>query len=126
MAAPGVHIEGLRETIRTLNRLGVEDQDLKQAFKKIGTKVAGDAKTFVPYKTGRLANTIKPSNTKNKSVVRAGSARVPYAGVIHYGGYNNIQPHPFLTDAVLKNRETAVKEMEAELQKLINALGLNA
>lgn len=124
--AAGVRVEGLRETIRSLNRLGVEDQDLKAAFKKIGNLVVGDAKTRVPVRSGRLAASIKPSNTKNKSVVRAGGARIPYAGVIHYGNYNNITAQPFLTDAVAKNQDAAVKIMEDELQQLINALGLDA
>lgn len=124
--AAGIRVEGLRETIRSLNRLGVEDKDLKAAFKKIGSLVTTDAKTLVPHKTGRLASTIKPSNTKNKSVVRAGSARVPYAAVIHYGGYNNIEAHPFLTTAVTMNRDDAVRIMEHELKALISALGLDA
>lgn len=123
--AGGVRVTGLRETIRSLNKLGVQDQDLKVAFKKIGNLVVTDAKTLTPHLTGRLAGTIKASNTKNKSVVRAGSARVPYAGVIHYGGYNNIEPHPYLTDAVTENQQEAVQIMEHELQLLINALGLN-
>lgn len=121
----GVRIDGLRETVRTLERFGVQVSDLKAAFLKIGKKVTQDAQTLAPHKTGRLAGSIKPSNTKNKSVIRAGGARIPYAGVIHYGGYNNIKPHPFLTDAVSRNESVALSIMEEELNGLIHRLGLN-
>lgn len=124
--AAGVKVTGLRETIRALNKLGVEDQDLKIAFKKIGNMVVSDAKALAPSRSGKLAGSIKASNTKNKSIVRAGGARIPYAGVIHYGGYNNIQAHPFLTTAVTNNADKAVQMMEDELKALISALGLDA
>jgi HK97 gp10 family phage protein len=123
--ASGVHFKGLRETVRSLEKLGVQVSDLKAAFKKIGNLVATDAKSRAPKKSGALAATIKPSNTKNKSVIRAGSARVPYAGVIHYGGYNNIEPHPYLTNAVDAKQKEAVNVMEEELDKLIRSLGLD-
>lgn len=121
----GVRVEGLRETIRSLERFGVEVSDLKTAFKKIGNIVVDEAKTLAPKKSGALAASIKPSNTKNKSIVRAGSARVVYAGVIHYGGYHGIEPHPFLTDAVTNNAGKAKETMEQELTALIHKLNLN-
>lgn len=120
----GVRVEGLRETVRSLERFGVQAQDLKAAFNRIGRFVVDDAKTLTPRLTGRLAASIKASNTKNKSIVRAGGGRIPYAGVIHYGGYNHISPHPFLTDAVKRNQTKAVSEMERELNILIRKCGL--
>lgn len=118
------YVEGLREVVRSLEKFGVEVADLKAVFKKIGNMVVSDATSLAPRRSGALINTIKASNTKNKSVVRAGSARVPYAGVIHYGGYNNIAPHPFLTDAVAKNKQKAVDEMNDGLADLIRKYNL--
>lgn len=120
----GVRIEGLREAVRALERAGVELSDLKAAFRKIGQNVADDAQTNVNDRSGRLASSIRPSNTKNKAVVRAGSARVPYAGVIEYGGYNNITPQSYLRDAVDRNRQSSVNELEAELEAMARRLGL--
>ena len=120
----GVRVQGLRETVRALERFGIEAADLKAAFKRIGTLIQREAQTLAPTKSGRLAASIKPSNTKNKSIVRAGGARIPYAGVIHYGGYHNIEPHPFLTDAVSRNESKAVDLMDEELNRLIQSLGL--
>ena len=120
----GVVVEGLRETVRSLQRFGVEVGDLKAAFKRIGSFVQRDAQSLAPKKTGRLAASIRPSNTKNKSIIRAGSARVVYAGVQHYGGYNNIKPHPFLSKAVEDNREKVKQELDRELGDLIRKLNL--
>lgn len=125
MASGGVRVDGLREVARTLERLGVEASDLKSAFNRIGNIVVSEAITLTPTLTGRLASSIRASKTKNKAIVRAGSARVPYAGVQHYGGYNNITGTFFLTQAADNKSETVVNEMEAELSRLIERLDLN-
>ena len=125
MARAGVEVKGLRETVRTLERFGVQVADLKAAFKRIGNLVVNEAKILAPHRSGRLEGSIKASNTKNKSVVRAGSARVPYAGVIHYGGYNNIKPQPFLTSALAAKQGEATEALDTELKGLIRGLGLN-
>lgn len=132
MAESGVRVIGLRQVVRTLERYGVEASDLKAAFKRIGTMVGNEAKGLAPQLSGALANSIRPSNTKNRSIVRAGSAKVPYAGVVHYGGGvsrgsrgpHNISPHPFLTDAVENKQAAAIDAMEDELNALIRKLDL--
>lgn len=124
MAAAGVQVNGLRQVVRSLERFGVEAADLKAAFTKIGQVVVNEAKSLAPSRTGRLAASIKPSKTKNKSIIRAGSARIPYAGVIHYGGYHNIKANPFLTSAASRKEAESVRLMEQELGALIRALDL--
>lgn len=120
-----VEIEGLRTTIRNLERLGVAVSDLKAAFKKIGSIITADAQRQAPRKSGALAGSIRPSNTKNKAVVRAGSARVPYAGVQHYGWpARNIEGHPYLTNAVANKQVEAVNTLDEELANLIKQYGL--
>lgn len=123
--ASGVRITGLRETVRSLERFGVEASDLKAAFKRIGNIVVQEAVSITPTLSGALANSIRASNTKNKSEVRAGSAKVVYAGVIHYGGYNNITGVHFLERAVEAKQADAVQQMETDLNHLIRQLGLN-
>lgn len=124
MAKETLYVEGVREVIRSLERLGVAVADMKAVFKNIGNRVVSDAQRLVPRKSGALYNTIKASNTKNKSIVRAGSARVPYAGVQEYGGYNNIEEHGFLRGAVEKNQETSRELMDDGLADLIRKYGL--
>lgn len=121
----GVRIEGLRETVRTLERYGVDVEDLKEAFGAISRDVATEAAGIVPVRTGRLRNSIRPTRTKNRAVVRAGTAAIPYAGVINYGHpRRGIQPTGFLTDPANSNTEAKVAQLEANLEALARKYGL--
>ena len=121
--AAGVRVDGLRQTVRNLERLGVQIADLKSAFNRIGNIVVTEAVSLTPRLTGRLANSIRAGKAKNKSEIRAGGARIPYAGVIHYGGYNNITAQPFLTTAAQNKQGQVVREVEKELQALLRRFG---
>lgn len=121
-----VQVTGLKETVKSLKRFGVEVSDLKAAFKRIGERVANEAKTLAPTKTGKLAGSVRAAQQQNKAVIRAGGARLPYAGVIHYGWpAHGIEPHPFLTDAIDSNRGESIAMLEQELKDLIQKLDLN-
>lgn len=127
MARSGVYVEGLRETVRSLERLGTEVTDLKDAFKRIGNIVVQEAQQRAPKKTGALAGSIKPSNTKNKSNIRAGSARVPYAGVQEWGWpSHNITGQHYLSGAVGAKQGEVVRALDDELRVLIRKLDLNS
>ena len=122
----GLEVKGLRETVRTLEKFGVEVADLKAAFKRIGTLVSTEAKSLVSTRTGKLAGNIRPSNTKNKSVIRAGSAGVPYAGPINYGwNKRGIAPSYFMERAVTSMQDEVKQELDQELHGLIRGLGLD-
>jgi len=108
-----------------LERFGVATNDLKAAFTRIGNMVVDEAVSITPTQSGALAASIRASKTKNKAMVRAGSAKVVYAGVQHYGGYNNITGVPFLTDAVERKQHEAIQIMESDLDRLVAQLGLN-
>lgn len=122
----GVEVRGLRETVRTLEKFGVEVADLKAAFKRIGTLVVNEAKSLAPHRTGKLAGNIRASNTKNKSVIRDGSAAVPYAGPINYGwAKRGIAPSYFMERAVTAKQGEVKDQLDAELHGLIRGLGLD-
>jgi hypothetical protein len=89
----GVRVEGLNKTIKALQGFGVEVQDLKDVFSSIAKEGARLASSFAPVKSGRLAGTVRGNKAKNKAVVIAGKAKVPYAGAINYGWpRRNIRP----------------------------------
>lgn len=121
----GVRVHGLRETIRTLQRFGADVADLRDAMRAAGQIVAGEAGRRVPRLSGRLAASIRPGGGKAAAVIRAGGASVPYAGVIHYGGYHNITAQPFLTDALAARRGDVVAEVTDQLGDLIRKHNLN-
>jgi hypothetical protein len=70
--------------------------------------------------TGALAGSIRAGRGKTKAVVRAGGAKAPYAGVIHYGWpARNIAPHPFLTDALSRRHEQIYAALEQGIDALL-------
>lgn len=119
----GVRVEGLRETVRRLESLGVDVADLKDAFGAISREVVTEAATLanaLEDATGALAGTIRAARTKNKAVVRAGSARIPYAGVINYGWpARGIGPSAFLTGPADDDPAGKVAHLERNLEALI-------
>lgn len=78
-----VRIEGLRTLQRRLTRAGIDSSDLTDTMHRIAEAVISIAQP--PVLTGTLKSTLRAGKGKTKAVVRAGSARVPYAGVIEYG-----------------------------------------
>ena len=80
-----VRVEGLNKVVRDLQKLGLEVEDLKEAFSGIAAEGAELASSFAPKRSGRLAASVRGNKAKNKAVVMAGRASVPHAGPINYG-----------------------------------------
>lgn len=80
-----VRVEGLNRVVRDLQKTGTDVADLKSVFAEIASEGASLAARFAPARTGKLRATIRGNKAKNKAVVLAGRAKVPYAGAINYG-----------------------------------------
>lgn len=120
-----VQIEGLNQKVRALQEMGVELDDLKEAFAAIAKEGADVASSFAPSKSGRLRASIRGNRAKNKAVVTAGRARVPYAGAINYGWpKRSIEPALFLQKADKVLAVTAEQKINDSLDDLINRLDL--
>lgn len=120
MAGPTTYVQGLSQTVRALEQVGIDAADMKEVFTGIGQLVAGDAQSLSPRLTGRLASSIKPTRTKNKAAVRAGGARAAYAGVAEYGWpRRGIAATSFLRRAIDSNTTRAVELMESGLDDVI-------
>lgn len=84
--AAGFKVEGVTKLVRELSALGLEVDDLKDAFSEIADEGAKLAAGFAPRRSGNLASSIRGNRAKSKAVVSAGYAKkVPYAGAINYG-----------------------------------------
>lgn len=121
-ATPNAEIEGLNKLLRALEKL---DDAAKEDFKAVGLKVgqfvAEQAREEVPVLSGALRGTIRPTATRRGAKVRAGSARVPYAGPIHFGWRaRNIRKNEFLYRAVDKNVDRALDMYLEELYTIWN------
>jgi hypothetical protein len=120
-----VRVDGLRKTISRLNKAGADAEDMKGLMHDLGEIVVKGAD--VPHgATGALAGSIRAGRGKTKAVVRAGGAKAPYAGVVHYGWpARNIKPQPFLTDALKSRHEQIFAALEAGINALLTKNDLN-
>jgi hypothetical protein len=105
--APLLRVEGARQLRASLRSAGLSLDDLRKAHLAVAQLVDRAAKPNAPVDKGRLAASERPAGTQSAAIVRAGSARVPYAGPIHWGWPNrHIVANPWLYDAAA-NTETA-------------------
>lgn len=109
----GVHVEGLRETVRALERAGAEVNDLKDVFGSIASEAAETMRGYVPVgsrlqpRRAHLRDTIRPNRAKGKAVVTLGGPKAPHAHVLRAD-----HPSRFVerTDAHMEERTVAMLE----------------
>ncbi len=113
-----VRVTGLSRTVRQLTKAGADAADLKDLMHSVGTLVVRAANP--PVLSGVLAGTVRAGKGKTKAVVRAGGARTPYAGVIHYGWpARNITPQPFLVEALNRERSDVLTALDQGITDLL-------
>lgn len=130
MASTEYRVEGMRDVRRALRRAGGTEllDALKAEHAYIARVVVQAAAPRTPRRTGRLAATVRGSGTRGLSVVRAGGARTPYAGVVHWGSGNrarppmNIRPNPWISDAAQATETVWANHYEAALRALIRRI----
>jgi phage gpG-like protein len=121
----GFRVEGVRNLVKELQAMGVEVEDLKEAFGDLASEGARKAAGFVKSRTGRLAASVRGNRAKNKAVVTAGRASVPYGGVTNYGwSKRNITGQQFMQRADEAMRPVAIERITDHLQKTIKRRGL--
>lgn len=103
-------VEDIRRGVRQ-----AKDADLTRITKEAGQEgaevVAYEAQTIVQVVSAALHDTIRAGGQVAGGVVRAGSSKVEYAGVNHFGWpARGIEPNPFLYEAA-DNRADEVTEM---------------
>jgi hypothetical protein len=98
MPQPVVGIVGMAALRRDLNRLADNTKGpLFQALKAAGLAAVAPIVPAVRQRlpqggTGRLAASVRASGTRTGGSVRMGSASVPYAGPVEFGGYPGGRP----------------------------------
>lgn len=121
----GVRVEGLNQLTRNLLTLGLEIDDLKEAFGGIAAEAAQVAAGFAPKRTGRLAASVRGNRAKNKAVVMAGRASVVYAGPINYGWpARKIAASSFMQKADEVMAPKALQALEDAIDNKIKSKGL--
>lgn len=105
-------------------KAGVDLTELKATNAKVAGIVATRGRGEAPIgPTGRLAGSVRPGATKTMAVVRAGYARVPYAGPIHWGWpKRNIEAQPFLSEAATGTEGTWSDVYMTFMDRVINQI----
>jgi hypothetical protein len=117
---PEIKVEGARELKKALKDVENGIADLKAVHADAAAIVEVKATSLVPRRSGTLGDSIRSSGNKSGGVVRAGRARVPYAGPIHFGWpARNIAPQPFLYDALDDRRSEVIDVYEKRVGDLI-------
>lgn len=124
-AQVGFKVQGLSQVVRALQEMGLEVEDLKDAFAKIAQEGAEAAAAAAPRKSGRLAADIRGNRAKSKAVVTAGRVSVPYAGPINYGWPSRgIEPAGFMQAADQQMQPIALRLLEDDINAKIRQKGL--
>jgi len=113
-------IANLGQTVRALIALGVDVDDLKDAFGDIAQQGAQIAASHAPRLSGRLAGDVRGNRARSKAVITAGRVSVPYAGPINYGwAARNIAPSGFLQKADQELQPIALRLLEQGINAAI-------
>lgn len=117
---PAIEVEGGPRLRKALRQTSDGLADLKDAHADSADIVASEARSLVEVRTGGLLGTIRTDRRATGASVLAGRSRVPYAGVYHFGWpAHNIEPHPFLYDALDHRRDEVVARYDAEVGRLV-------
>lgn len=144
MGKPLVRIDGASEVSKAFRAAGGKVRDLSGAHRAIARMLLPDAKTGAPRgPTGKLAGSHRARGTRSVASIAAGSSRVPYAAVIHWGNpsaktypstrgkglrstgtLGPIAPNPWLYKALAGKRDEIVDAYEANVGAVLRAAGL--
>ena len=125
MVAPRIEVQGAKELRRAIRKAEAQDlkAELKKAHREGGDMAADEARRIVPRRSGDLGGSIRASGLQTKGVVRSGRAKVPYAGVIHFGWpRRNITPQPFLYEAADRRVLEVVNAYEDAVEAIARRL----
>jgi hypothetical protein len=120
VAGTQVEIQGLNKFVATVRRAGIDLAEMKQANARAGAVIVSAANARAPRRSGALAGTIRSARQARKVIVMAGSARVPYAGPIHWGWpARHIAPNPFLSQAAQSTESTWLPGYLSDIDKIL-------
>lgn len=126
-----VRAEGINALTRELIGLGVDVEDLKDAFSDLADMGEGIAARHAPVGSGRdphpgqLRADIRGNRARNKAVVTSGRSRIPYAGAINFGWRaHNIEGVGYMQAVDEELGPMAPRILERSISDLIKRRGL--
>lgn len=126
MAEAEITISGVKEVTNALNKLGKDLESNIELNKELSTNLSQKASAMAPRLTGALASSVQGNPSAEKAQILAGSAAVPYAGVIEYGWPDrNIDAQPYLNKAVYDNLGYIVEKYNDSIKSAIKKYNLD-
>ena len=126
MAEANISIQGVKEVTDSLNKMARDLESNIELNKELSTTLSQKASALAPKLTGALASSVVGNPSAEKAQIMAGSAAVPYAGVIEYGWPDrNIDAQPYLNPAVNDNMGYIIEKYNDSIQKAIKQYDLN-
>jgi hypothetical protein len=124
--AEAITVEGIKQVTDSLKKLNKDLESNIELNKELSTTLSQKASAMAPVLTGALASSVKGNPSAEKAQILAGSAAVPYAGVIEYGWPDrNIDAQPYLNPAVYDNLGYIIEKYNESIQKAIKQYNLN-
>ena len=124
--AEAVVIKGLNEVKNIIEKFSNEIGNDLSLNKELSSTLSQKASAMAPRLTGALASTVVGNPSEKKAQILAGSAAVPYAGVIEYGWpEKNIQAQPYLRPAVHNNMGYIIAKYEDSIRTTIKKYNLD-
>ena len=124
--AEEITIQGIKEVTDSLKKLGKDLESNIELNKELSTSLSQKASALAPRLTGALASSVVGNPSAEKAQILAGSAAVPYAGVIEYGWpAKNREARPYLNPAVNNNMGYIIEKYNDSIQKAIQKYDLN-
>lgn len=117
-----LQIDGYSEVLRDLYLAGADSDDLKAITRPLAERIAATGRALAPKKSGRLAASIKPKDSRVSVTVRT-PTRVKYAPVRHWGKDGTSGTH-FLSRAEETHRAATFAGIEAGIDELLQKRNL--
>lgn len=125
VAPEGIRVQGLSQVVKALTDLGLDVEDLRDAFGRISAQGLIVYRSFTPRRSGALQGDYRASKTKNRAQLLVGRASVPYARIQQYGWpARGIRPTHFVQkgDRVMERR--VIPLLEHDINQRIRKRGL--
>lgn len=129
-----IRIDGLRDLQAALKAIdGNAQKQLRVVLNSAAELVVNKARPNVPKKTGRAAASLRVSSSQREARVSFGSAKVPYAGWLDYGGKVGIHhsvKRPFVKTGRIvypsynEQRPEILEQLSKALNDLVVSSGL--
>jgi HK97 gp10 family phage protein len=130
MAAPKVHVVGLRELRSALRAIDTTlPREINAALREAVQPIASDARSSAPHLTGALARSVRAGATARGAFI---GARAQHAGIHEFGGtirfltrraQIRIRPQPYIRPAVEAGTDDAIERIGDHVDALTQRHG---